>query len=252
MRPDQLWIDGKLVQVDVDVQDSGVPLDQRAMRYLPTDKGAYAATQQVTCICLHDKGAEGTADKTFAYLKTKGYGVHGCIEADGKFVQFADFKTTRTMHGGRVNDFSVGIEITNAMFPDLNKRKQGEKRRPFLERLNRLNRPIVTRDYRGTNDLVYGHFPAQLDTVIKVVTCLCDELGVPKDVFVGPNGKPYGGLLPKLRTSPADKKKLVGDIAAAYRGGVIAHLNVSNRHVDPTGDVFEALIGAGFRATRIP
>lgn len=252
MRPGHLWIDGKVVTVDVEVQDSGVPLDQRSMRYLPTDKGAYAAAEPVTCICLHDKGAEGTASQTFAYLKTKGYGIHGCIESDGTFVQFADFKTTRTMHGGRVNDFSVGIEITNSMFPDGKKRKTGEKRPAFLQRMNKLGRPIVTRDYRDGREPVYGHFAPQVETAVKVVTCLCDRLGVAKVVWVGPSGRPYGGLLPTLKTNPADKEKVVGQIRAEYRAGVIAHLNVSNAHVDPAGDLFEALLGAGFTAKRIP
>ncbi len=249
MKPGTIWVAGKEHSVDVEVAESGVPIASRAMRWLPPDKGAYAASGPATCICLHDKGAEGTATQTYAFLKQKGLGVHASIDADGSFTQYADPATTRTYHAGKINDFSVGIEIANSMFPDLRKRKPGEKWVAFLERMNVAARPIVRRPYRGWNQPVYGHFDVQIESVVKVVTALCGALDIPRRVLVDSKGRPWGGLLPGLTTSPLDKKKVVGTIAPEYRRGVVAHLHATNGHVDPASDVFLALVASGFEAT---
>ena len=251
MRPGKIWIGGLPWMVDAEVADSDVPIESRTMRFLPTEKGAYLGAGPPTSICLHDKGAEGTAAQTYAHLRVKGLAVHASIEADGTFVQYADPAVTRTWHAGRANDWSVGIEITNAMFPDLRKRRSGEKWATFVRRLNPLGRPVVTRTYRGAKQDVLGHFPAQLETAAKVVAVLCEALGIPKRVPVDAKAAPWGGLLPKLRTSPTDRKKILGDIRAEAKSGVIGHYHVTNGHVDPASDVFDALLASGFEAWRL-
>jgi len=248
----KLWIGGAAFDIDVVTPDGDTPPAQRPMSFKDIDKGAYAPSEPITAFYFHDKGAEGSAEQTYKYLKKVGFGVHGSIDSDGSFTQYADFSYVRTLHAGRVNDYSIGIEMTNTLIPNLKERKFLETWDNFLARFNAKKRPIIVRDYRGLRQKVYGHFPAQIATAVKIANVTCQALRIPRRILMNAKlGLPWGGLLPNLKVNPANKKKLIGEIADEYKHGVFGHFNVTNGHGDPGTDIFEAMIADGFEAKEV-
>jgi hypothetical protein len=146
-----------------------------------------------------------------------------------------------------VNDYSVGIEMTNTLIPDLSKRKLLESWDNFLARFNDKKRPITVRDYRGIRQKVYGHFAPQLFTAVRIAEVTTQALQIPRRILWNAKlGLPWGGLLPGLKVNPADKKKLLGEIDDGLRAGVFGHYNVTNGHGDPATDIFEVMVATGY------
>lgn len=219
------------------------PSDPDGLEFIPDGRSAWLRTTPIKLFLLHCKGAEGSASNTWAYLKSKHYGVHLSLERDGRVWQYCDLKNVATAHAGKVNNTSIGMEITNAVFPT--------SPNPF-------GRPVAREPYtvRNPNDISYGKeiqrrvlelLPAQIEAAVKVITVTCDTLGIPKEI-PGHNQKIYTGLLPGFTPLPSDWKKVRGKTTFE---GVIGHLHCTNGHSDPTIDVFHSLLDSGFKLREI-
>jgi hypothetical protein len=82
---------------------------------------------------------------------------------------------------------------------------------------------------------------AQLTAVVRLVTALCDAIGIPKITPVNADGTPYSGLVAAWNGDQ-------GGEARAFNG-VAGHRNVTRNRGsgDPTNYPFQALLANGFR-----
>lgn len=126
------------------------------------------------------------------------------VDTDGTVVQSNDPAAKYTWHAGRSNGWSVGIEIVQQ---------------------------------QGSADL----WSAQLTAVVRLVTALCDAIGIPKITPVNADGTPYSGLVAAWNGDQ-------GGEARAFNG-VAGHRNVTRNRGsgDPTNYPFQALLANGFR-----
>lgn len=133
---------------------------------------------------------------------------HYTVDVDGTIVQSADPDTWECWHAGINNDGTVGIEL-------------------------------VQLDDRA----LYG---VQLDALVWLLGVLCDRYNIPRTFPVGPDGKPWEGIVPELMKAPE------GDGGRSWRG-VYGHRNCSRRRGagDPTDHPFVALLAAGFVPVRV-
>ena len=132
---------------------------------------------------------------------------HFTIDTDVTVVQSADPGAWACWHAGQVNGSTFGIELVQA------------------------------------DD--YALYEAQLRELAWLVSLLCERYRVPKAVPVGPDGKPWAGIIPELMKAPE------GDSGRSWRG-VYGHRNCSRRRGkgDPGDHAMLALLGAGF--SRVP
>lgn len=239
---DWLWVDGKRLSI----ADTSIvtPDEPGGLDFKETDEGAWLRTGPVSLFVLHVKGAEGSALGTWSYLRSKGYGVHGSLERDGRLWAYCDFVKLATAHAGMVNGVSIGIEMTNQMYP----LEPNPYKRPLVSGPFAVRNPASKQYGTSFERKVQGLTVAQLDQLVKIVPAVCDAVGIPK-VIPGKDGKLWGGLLPELApTSKAKWKKLTGRVLFS---GVIGHFHVTNGHGDPSPDAFYALLDAGFKLQEI-
>lgn len=128
---------------------------------------------------------------------------HATVDVDGTVVQSADPDVWECWHAGRVNGSTVGVELV-----------QLDDRALYAE---------------------------QLDAAVWLVATLCDRYGIPHTIPVGPDGRPWAGIIPELMKAPE------GDSGKSW-SGVYGHRNCSRRRGagDPGDHVFAALLAAGF------
>jgi len=96
---------------------------------------------------------------------------HGCIDNDGTFYQFLDFRLHRAWHAGhsRVNRTSVGIDISNAVY---------KKYQPwYMKRFG--YRPEISVVVHGRGHEILGYYPAQIETAKGIAKFLESHAGIP-------------------------------------------------------------------------
>ena len=201
----------------IDDQQIACPVDIVQPDYIPLTKDlatfkTRGEIKQQKFITLHENAGSINRDMLYAWLQKKGYGYHIIIDPYGITTQHADL-WSKLWHGGRMNNFGIGICLLNPYYPKLVDTME-EKRLYEIIQAEWWTHcsPRKVRLYaRPTN--------AQLETLAKLVPFLCEWLGVPY-VFPTENlnrqqRKIKNWLIPRTRPEP----------------GVIAHRDYS-RHAD--------------------
>lgn len=100
---------------------------------------------------------------------------HGCIDNDGTFYQFLDFRNHSAWHAGnsRVNRASIGIDVTNVVTNTKSNREWYAKR--FGER------PVIEASVHGREKELIGYYPAQIKTARELARWLNGYVGIPLD-----------------------------------------------------------------------
>lgn len=186
------------------------------------DDGSPRRREEVRAIVLHTtKGRRGEIRSTTPppseaaerYARYQGrtereVSWHITVDVDGTVVQSADPDVWECWHAGVGNDGSVGIELVQL------------------------------------DD--HALYAVQLDALVWLLATLCDRYGVPRTFPVGPDGRPWVGIIPELMKAPE------GNSGRSWRG-VYGHRNCSRRRGagDPTDHPFVALLAAGFAPVRL-
>ncbi len=170
-----------------------------------------ARRTETRCICLHWTGGRRGGPSVFKTLQKRGLSVQFSIDSDGAIWQFCDAQL-RCSHAAGANSWSIGIEMTNPAQP-----KQAFGDAP---------RAVVVENIHG-QDLQHTTFTAeQMAAALALTQTLCKAYGLPLAV-------PMDGRDVLSTQAP---KELLG----SFRG-VIGHLNVTTRKVDPGLAVLRAV-----------
>lgn len=134
---------------------------------------------------------------------------HFTVDTDGTVIQQADAALWMCWHASHANGWSVGIECVQQ--PD-------------------------------SGDL----YEVQIKALVAVVEALCAALGIPRRTPVGPDGRPWPGLIAEHREASEGGRQ-------QPFAGVLGHRALtSNRGPGDPGDaVFEALLAAGFEGAPV-
>lgn len=197
---------------------------------------SHAALRSALCdlIVVHDSAGEGDGPqihRTLTRHKDK-LSIHFFIARNGKIWQFCDPAFFACKHVGKgFNSRSVGIELANAVWPDLpDGVKPGlfanVKRYALTGKEKLYGRPIVVDKFRGAPRRILGHFDEQKYALRVLLDALVTEIPtIPRVIPAAP-----GMRLPSTYT------------------GIAPHSAFADMHIDPALDCFdEALIRAIMR-----
>lgn len=156
-----------------------------------------------TAVVVHHTGGRGSHHQVYSTLVKRGLSVHFCVNGDGEIWQYAD-ASARCAHAGTANGFTCGIEVVN---PARETPMRGD-----------FPRQVVVEEIHGV-DVRHTTFTSeQVKSVLALTEALCRAYGLPHEVPMA-NGDVVATALPKERLE-------------AFRG-VIGHLHVTTRKVDP-------------------
>jgi N-acetyl-anhydromuramyl-L-alanine amidase AmpD len=183
------------------------------LQFTPDDANTYVRKPNpLTMGVVHWTGGEGGYAQVYRTLKKRLLSVHFFVAYDGTVYQYADPARVVCAHAGAVNQFAYGIEVQNQAF--------GASHPKFA-------RGTAQQTLHGETQGVLMFTTAQVDAVI----ALCDtfvDLGVhPRRVKLGTD------VLPA-----ADRPKFKG---------VLGHLHVSSRKLDPGTQIFEEMVADGWK-----
>lgn len=174
--------------------------------------------QPVRAVVLHHTGGEGGWERVCKTLKSRqsrgapdGLSVHFVIDRLGTIVQTADLDLV-TLHAGRANGMSVGIEITSAGHGHCHPNFPREHYYRFV---------------RGRNTRYLKFYSEQMKSAIALTKALCAEYNLPYEVPRDFNGK-------------VSTDVLTAEQFAGYRG-VLGHLHITNSKIDPSLHLLEAI-----------
>jgi N-acetyl-anhydromuramyl-L-alanine amidase AmpD len=196
------------------------------MRFETHDPNHYArltrpdGTPNLTMGVLHWTGGEGDHRAVYNTLRKRELGVHFFVDYKGRIFQYADPAVTVCPHAGAVNRYAYGVEI---QCRGTNHSELLQKRRPRgVERQELHGKPASV--------ALFG------SDQIEAVTGLCDAFA---DLEVHPRRIPDSG---DLIADPDARKKFKG---------VLGHLHVSSKKLDPGMQIFDALAEEGWRAATV-
>ena len=164
-------------------------------------KGVRSRRQPIRAILLHQNRRTGKP----IYLS-----VHFSIDREGNITQHADVDTV-CLHAGIANEFSVGIEMAN---------------RGVAPALRGVPREVYSDSVHGRKMDFLRFFPAQVSAAYDLCIDLCDLLNLPWE-FPTERGR----VTRRLRS----KKELTD------HRGLLGHLHVSRRKVDPSPHLLDEL-----------
>lgn len=156
----------------------------------------------------------------YKVLERVGLSSHFVIDNDGTIYQMVDTKY-KAWHAGKVNNFSIGIDISNAYYPkkkivDYYNKNFGP--RPILKNVKVHGKRLKP---------FFGFYTIQLMAYKRLVKALCQHYDIIVD-YPKENGK----LLTKVY-KPAKKGKF---------SGVVAHYHVSRNKIDTAGLEFDKVL----------
>ena len=103
-------------------------------------------------------------------LRRRKLSTHGCIDNDGKFVQYLDLEDHVGFHAGtRCNAKSIGVDISNAVYP---------KYAGWYER-NATPRKVMKAIVHGREVELLEYYESQIETAIKFVRVGNRKFGIP-------------------------------------------------------------------------
>jgi len=150
----------------------------------------------------------------FNVLKKRELSVHFCIDNDGTIYQLMDCNNVARHAGNRkVNDNSVGVEISNAYYPKYQDtyRTQGFGPRPWWRNVEVHGKTLQS---------FLGFYPVQIEAFKALAKALHKAYDIP---LVAPmDGE-------KLSTT------IVPDVQQAIFKGVLSHYHITSRKIDCAG-----------------
>lgn len=160
-------------------------------------------------VCLSSKTC-------YNILKKRKLSVHFMIDNDGTIYQLMDTKHI-AWHAGnrRVNNSSIGVEISNAYYPKYQK---------IYEMKGFGKRPIWVNDVehaKEKGDKFLGFYDVQIDALKALIKSLHEAHNIPLEVPLGDDGKMIKTVFP-------------GAKSGKFRG-VVNHFHITNRKIDCAG-----------------
>lgn len=231
-----IYIRGQLVEPAV--VPNGVrflPFTESGLEFIPGRDKCMARNSLPTLVVLHNTGGSGDGAQVYSTLKKRGLSVHFVVDSKGVVWQFCDPFAVTTYHVGPGNTRSIGIEVVNPVFtggvkPGL---FSSIKRYVVTGREKLYGRPVIVDEYRGRARRVLGHCGIQKAATAALVKTLLREFStIPKQIPP-----------PSVLTQPPFR--VSGARLDPSWMGVASHLHFTDAHVDPAGDLYEALQDLG-------
>lgn len=184
-------------------------------------RGCQRRWQAPRTVVLHHQGGEGGQERLYRTLhgsrtnrrtdKPIYLSVHFGIDVSGSVTQYSDIQTY-CYHAGKANRHSVGIEIANV--------GKGDDSR-------RYPRTAYSDEVHGVfSDDYLRFYPAQVKSAASLCHALCELLGIP---FQFPmDGKRV-------------RRTVLSDQELKAHKGLLGHLHVSERKVDPSPHLLDDL-----------
>ncbi len=111
------------------------------------------------------------AETCFKILQRRKISSHGVIDNDGTFYQFLDFADHTGWHAGdgKVNRRSIGIDISNAVYPKYN---------PYYTK-RWGPRPVIKAMVHGREHTLLGYYEAQIRTARNLANFIDKHFAIP-------------------------------------------------------------------------
>jgi len=193
------------------------------MWWEPPSRGCRTRYLPVRAVLLHHTGGEGDAARVYRVLnggrtnrrsgKPIYLSVHFVIDQTGTITQMADLATV-AYHAGRVNDWTVGVEISNIGAGD------------DARRWPRQEYTCMVHGRTRTDFLRF--YPEQVAAAFELTTELTAILGLPHRFPVDAVGE-------EVSTD------VVSDNILSTYHGLLGHLHVSGRKIDPSPHIMAEL-----------
>lgn len=179
------------------------------MWWTPPSHGCRTRLAPPRAIVLHHTAGEGDGARIVRTLRGRGLSIHYTIDASGRVIEHADPRDTVTYHAKNANAWSVGVEIESA---GIASKKASSERTSYID---------TCHDRRVT---YLRFFPAQVASAIALCSWLADRLSLPRLVRV-------------------ERRTLTPDELAVARG-VIGHMHIAPRKIDPSPHILDELADA--------
>ena len=192
-----ILINGKRVDIDWDVKIDLMP---------SSCYKTYRKDRKPNMIVTH-WDATTSAEKCKRVLQARKISTHFCIDNDGVIHQYVDTNNV-AWHAGRVNNYSVGIDFSNAYYTKYNSwyEKNGFGKRPIL-RDSRVH-GIKLKPH-------LGYYKIQLEAYKKLIATLCNHYDIP------------------LQTPLIDG--VVQEAARGKYNGIVSHYHLTRKKIDCAG-----------------
>lgn len=177
-------------------------------------------TQEVSCVVVHHNGGGGNAAATWRALRGRYLSCHYVVESSGRIVQLAS-EDLVTLHAGKANGRSIGIECQSRGVLLGRKRRPGEKY--YADHLHGRDR----------TDWV-AFTGAQRHSLLDLVLDICQRHGIPLEV-PSVNGEAQRGVVPGWETY----------------AGVLGHYMITAKKMDPGPREMDLLL-RGFAGAPLP
>lgn len=165
----------------------------------------------IRAVLLHHTAGEGNATAIYKTLSRRKLSVHFTIDRSGVVVQHADIDLV-TYHAGSANDYSVGIEIAN---------------RGVAPCMAHAPREVYQDSVRGHARNFLKFYPQQVEAARVLTRDLCELLGIPYQFPMDSTGR---------------VSRVTHDRAFLSQWtGLLGHLHVSDRKVDPSPHLMDEL-----------
>ena len=157
--------------------------------------------------------ATTSAEKCKRVLQARKISTHFCIDNDGVIYQYVDTNNV-AWHAGKVNNYSIGIDFSNAYYTKYNKwyDKKGFGERPVLK-------DSKVHGIRLKPHL--GYYKVQLEAYKKLVSVLCNHYDIPIQT-------------PMINDDVMD----TGVVLEAAKGkydGIVCHYHLTRKKIDCAG-----------------
>ena len=175
--------------------------------------------EPVRAICLHTTGGVRPPEGVFETLKARGLSCHYIVGSDGRVLQTAPHNLV-TLHAGKVNEWTVGVEICSPLLATTRiaeiERKRGVHRRVYRDRV------------RGRRTLeLLALTGAQMTASMLLVEQLCDQLSIPR-------------VVPTDDHALLLRREMTARELATF-AGTMGHFHCHGSKLDPATDLLDAL-----------
>ncbi len=162
-------------------------------------------TQPIRGVVVHYTGGEGSAQQVYNVLKSRGLSVHYHIDQKGRVTQYAPYDVV-CLHAGPANHWSVGIEVSCVGHGVQNPR---------------WPRTRYPDEIHGKKVRQARFYPEQQAALNELVTYLCDELELPREVAPG--------------------STLLSSWDLSRFRGVLGHFHLSRNKLDPGSEPLQGI-----------
>jgi len=167
---------------------------------------------------LHWTGGEGGAEQVARTLAKRRLSVDFVVEKDGTIYQLnTNIAGRYTLHAGRANKASVGVEIVN----------YGYRATKLLVPRKGRDRTLQDQVIHGRKRKVAGFTNQQVLSVLRLTEWFCDEFDVPRQI-------------------PASSTELSEEDYRRFTG-ICGHLHVTKKKTDPGMQLFMMLRNMGYQ-----